>query len=142
MKVILDTNVVLAAAYSRRGASSKLIGMLADGASKIALTLPLFLEYRDVLLRDSTTARGVDRVAATELCEDLAAVAYGQTVYFLWRPWLRDPNDDLVLEAAVASGAKYIVTHNIRDFTNQNIESVFGITILRPQEMLALLERG
>jgi predicted nucleic acid-binding protein len=84
----------------------------------------------------------VDRVAATELCEDLAAVAHGQTVHFLWRPWLRDPNDDLVVEAVVASVAKYIVTHNIRGFTNQNIESVFGITILRPQEMLALLERG
>lgn len=114
MKIVPDTHVVLAAAYSRRGASSRLLGMLADGAYEIALTLPLFPEYRDVLLRDSTMTLGVDRSVATELCEDLAAVAHGQTVYFLWRPWLRDPNDNLVLEAAVASGAKHIVTHNVR----------------------------
>jgi len=142
MKVILDTNVILAAAYSQRGASSKLLSLLADGKYEIALTLPLFLEYRDVLLRDSTLERGVDRIAAIELCEDLAAIAHGQIVYFLWRPWLRDPNDDLVLEAAVTSGAQHIVTHNVRDFINQDVESVFGISVLKPQEMLALLEKG
>jgi len=142
MKVILDTNVVLSAAFSQRGASSKLLDMLADGEYEIALTLPLFLEYRDVLLRDSTLARGVDRTAVIELCEDLAAIAHGQIVYFLWRPWLRDPNDDLLLEAAVASGAEHIVTHNVRDFINQDVEEVFGISVLRPQEMLAILEKG
>ena len=142
MKVILDTNVILAVAYSQRGASSKLLDLLADGEYEIALTLPLFLEYRDVLLRDSTIARGVKRSAAIELCEDLAAVAHGQIVYFLWRPWLRDANDDLVLEAAVASGAQHIVTHNVRDFINQNVESSFGISILKPQELLALLQTG
>ena len=139
MIAVLDTNVVLAAVYSQRGASSKLLSLLAEERFDIALTLPLFLEYQDVLSRDSTRERGVSEEAARELCEDLASIARGHRVYFLWRPWLRDPKDDLVLEAAVVSRANCIVTHNVRDFRDFGIEKSFGIEIMTPKELLARL---
>lgn len=58
----------------------------------------------------------------------LASVAHLQDVYYLWRPFLRDPNDDMVLECAVASGSKYLVTHNVRDFLRSAELGVLAIT--------------
>lgn len=142
MKVVLDTNVVVSAALSRRGASSRLLELLADGEFDIALSLPLYLEYEDVLSRDELVSHGVDPVAARELHEDLGSIAQGQIIYFLWRPWLRDPKDDLVLEVAVASGSRYIVTHNVKDFIGQGIEDAFGIDVLTPQALLKILIRS
>jgi predicted nucleic acid-binding protein len=63
-------------------------------------------------------------------------IAHRQRVFFLWRPWLKDPDDEMVLEAAVASQSRYIVTHNLRDFTGVGIEQQFGVTPIRPQEFL------
>ena len=142
MKVVLDTNVVVSAALSRRGASSRLLELLAEGEFDIALSLPLYLEYEDVLSRDELVSHGVDPVAARELYEDLGSIAQGQIIYFLWRPWLRDPKDDLVLEVAVASGSRYIVTHNVKDFIGQGIEDAFGIDVLTPQALLKILIRS
>ena len=140
MKAVLDTNVVVAAALSRRGASSKLLGLLAEDRFEIALTLPLYLEYADVLQRDKVRSRGVDPEAARELHEDLGAVAKGQVVHFVWRPWLRDANDDMVLEAAVASRSRYIVTFNLKDFVRQGVEEAFGIEIVTPAAMIKKIE--
>jgi len=66
----------------------------------------------------------------------LCSIAHCQRVFFLWRPWLNDPMDDMVLEAAVASQSRYIMTHNLRDFTGSGIESYFGIVPIRPREFL------
>jgi len=56
-----------------------------------------------------------------------------QKVYFLWRPHLPDPKDDHLLELAVASRAKYVVTHNTRDFKGME---KFGVRSVTPQELL------
>jgi len=140
MRVVIDTNVVVAAALSSRGASSKLLGLLADDCFEIALTLPLYLEYNDVLLRDKVLSRGVEPEMAQELCEDLAAVAKGQVVHFVWRPWLRDADDDMVLEAAVASRSRYIVTFNLKDFCKHGVEEAFGIEIVTPAALIKIIE--
>ncbi|AVZ80160.1 hypothetical protein C3497_12540 [Zoogloeaceae bacteirum Par-f-2] len=66
----------------------------------------------------------------------LASIAQLQDVHYLWRPFLRDPDDDMVLECAVASGSQYLVTHNIRDF--QRIGEL-GVTPITPASFLALL---
>jgi predicted nucleic acid-binding protein len=59
------------------------------------------------------------------------------SVYFLWRPHLVDPKDDLVLEVALAGGANFIVTHNIRDFVG--IDSL-GISAVTPDDFLRILQ--
>ena len=66
----------------------------------------------------------------------LCAVAHHRQIFFLWRPFLRDPNDDMVLEVAVEAQCAYIVTFNLRDFVG--IEQ-FGLQAITPAQFLALL---
>ena len=58
----------------------------------------------------------------------LASIAHLQDVHFLWRPFLRDPDDDMVMECAVASGSQYIITHNVKDFKRAQVLTVTSIT--------------
>ena len=66
----------------------------------------------------------------------LASIAHLQDVHFLWRPFLHDPDDDMVLECAVASGCEFIVTHNVKDFRRVDELNVQAIT---PADFLKLL---
>lgn len=68
----------------------------------------------------------------------LCSVGHHRMIYYLWRPVLRDPKDDLVLELAVESNADYLVTHNIRDFAGSER---FGVRIVSPRDFLAILRR-
>lgn len=71
-----------------------------------------------------------------QFCQDLAAIAVHSRIHFLWRPFLPDPKDDLLLELAVASASPYVVTHNIGDFRPA---AAFGVKGIRPSEFLSLL---
>lgn len=66
----------------------------------------------------------------------LASLAHPQDVHFLWRPFLRDSDDDMVLECAVASGSQFIVTHNMKDF--RRIEEL-KVQAIKPADFLNLL---
>ena len=66
-----------------------------------------------------------------------AAYAEPRAIYFLWRPWLRDPDDDMVLELAVSGSATHLVTFNGRDFAG--VEEAFGIRVMTPGKFLASL---
>ncbi len=66
----------------------------------------------------------------------LASQAHLQEVHFLWRPFLPDPNDDMILELAFAAGCRYIVTHNVKDFHGSEELSVAAIT---PGDFLQLV---
>jgi predicted nucleic acid-binding protein len=127
--------VLVAAWRSRTGASFALLERLADDAFTIALSVPLVLEYEAVLLRHLDAGRRKGDVVT--LVDYLCSIAQLQTVFFLWRPLLRDPNDDMVAELAVAAGADAIVTHNVRDFAGMDR---FGIEILSPGQFLVQLQ--
>jgi putative PIN family toxin of toxin-antitoxin system len=132
MRVVLDTSVLVAAVRSRRGASFQILTRIGTGEFDVAVSVPLVLEYEDALLR---------HVAATTLSEDeirdivdyICSVATRHEIFYLWRPKLRDPGDDLVLEVAVAANCEAIVTHNVRDFHGAG---TFGIKVLEPGEFL------
>ena len=98
---------------------------------------PLFVEYEAVLLRLENLQ---DReVSAVELFLDfLLSVTHLQEVFFAWRPALRDPDDDFILELAVAAGCRYIVPHNVRDFSGSE---KWGITAITPSNFLKLIGR-
>lgn len=136
MKVVLDTNVLVAATRSRRGASFELLSLLPDARFQIALSVALYTEWQDVMTRPEHLPQGMGPEDAQGFLRYLAAVAHLQDVYYLWRPFLRDPDDDMVLECAVASGSRYLVTHNLRDF--QKITQL-GVQPVTPAEFLALL---
>jgi putative PIN family toxin of toxin-antitoxin system len=127
VRIVLDTSVLVAAAHSRNGASFQLVSMLPSRKFEIALTVALYTEWQAVLTRPEHLPRRVTQKLVLEYLRYLASVAHLQDVHFLWRPFLRDPDDDMVLECAVSSGCRYIVTHNIRDFVaaqSLNVEAI------------------
>lgn len=136
LRVILDTSVLVAAARSRNGASFRLVSMLPSKQFEIALTVALYTEWQSVMSRPEHLPPGASAEAALSFLRYLASIAHLQDVHFLWRPFLRDPDDDMVLECAVASGSQYIVTHNVKDFKRAPELKVNAIT---PAEFLTLL---
>ena len=98
-------------------------------------TVALFLEYEAVLTRPEHLARAEMTAAeANSALDVLAAVVEPVEPHFLWRPKLRDPDDDMVLEAAVNGRADAIVSFNARDF--EGAVSEFGTELLTPAEIL------
>jgi putative PIN family toxin of toxin-antitoxin system len=129
--VVLDTNVVVSALRSQRGASFQVLTAVGGESFDIAISVPIVLEYEAALVAQRVpgiTERDV-RIALDYLCE----VGLEQQVFFLWRPTLRDPNDDMVLELAVAASCSAIVTYNIRDFRGTER---FGIEVWSPADLL------
>jgi putative PIN family toxin of toxin-antitoxin system len=128
--VVLDTNVLVSALRSSKGASFAVVERIGGGDFEIAVSVPLVLEYEHAMLRH----RGALSAAEVrDIVDYVCSVAMRHRVYFLWRPLLRDPNDDMVAEVAVAAGAQAIVTHNRRDFLG--VEQ-FGLKTWSPQQLL------
>ncbi|MEO1076248.1 MAG: putative toxin-antitoxin system toxin component, PIN family [Bacteroidota bacterium] len=130
-RIVLDTNVLVAGLRSRRGAANRLLRLVGRSSFEIALSVPLVLEYEDVLLRPDMVPFSTMEVRAfiDVLCQE----GNPQRVYFLWRPYLPDPKDDMVLELAVAASCDAIVTYNLRDFRGVDR---FGIRAVRPEAFL------
>ncbi|MEX1329227.1 MAG: putative toxin-antitoxin system toxin component, PIN family [Desulfobacterales bacterium] len=132
MKIVIDTNVLVAALRSRRGASFKLVSFLPTDKFSIFISVPLVLEYEDALMRLESPA--ITEQDIRDFVDFLCEIGHHQEIFFLWRPFLPDPSDDHVLEVAVAAGCDAIVTYNKRDF--EGIER-FGLRILDPRELLS-----
>jgi len=131
-QIVIDTNVLVAALRSRRGASYRLLQMLGSGRFDLHVSVPLVLEYeavaRRLIVRIPLTGAEID-----DVIDYLCQIASHWKIYYLWRPRLRDPKDDLVLELAVTAGCDYIVTFNRRDFPEA---ARFGIQAGTPREFL------
>ena len=134
-RVVLDTNVLVAAIRSKRGSSYELLQRLGEGAFEITVSVSLTLEYESVLVRHISDSY-LTRQDVMNLIDYLCEIATWQEIFFLWRPFLRDSGDDMVLELAVAAGCDRIVTHNTRDFFG--VER-FGIEVLTPAAFLQKL---
>ena len=138
MKIVLDTSVLVAAARSRNGASFKLLSLLPMPEIEIALTVAVYTEWQAVLTRDENLPPGATTEDALAFLRYLASIAHLQDVHFLWRPFSRDPDDDMIVECAVAAGCEYIVTHNVKDF--RRVEEL-NVKAISPAELLNLLRR-
>ncbi len=133
--VVLDTNVIVAALRSKRGASNKLLSLVGTQKFEIHDSVALILEYEDVLQRYRTEL-GLSQDDVSDFIDSLCSVAHHHKIYFLWRPTLTDVNDELILELAVTARCQYIITHNISDFAG--IEK-FGIQAIIPREFLQII---
>ena len=138
MRIVLDTSVLVAAARSRNGASFKLVSMLPTPEIELALTVAVYTEWQAVMTRPENLPSGATLDDALAFLRYLASIAHLQDVHFLWRPFSRDPDDDMIVECAVASGCEYIVTHNVKDFRRVEELKVQAIT---PAQLLNLLRR-
>jgi putative PIN family toxin of toxin-antitoxin system len=137
MRYVLDTNVLVAAVRSPEGASAEILRRALRGQMKVLCSVPLFMEYESVLLRpEHLAAAGVQAHEVINVLDVLAGVVARIEIQFLWRPQLKDPNDDLVLELAVngqgLGDAVTIVTCNQKDFLPEVRQ--FGVDVITPRQ--------
>jgi putative PIN family toxin of toxin-antitoxin system len=140
MRIVLDTSVLVAGLRSRCGAGNAGLRLVATRKVTLLATAPLFLEYEDVLKRpEHRLAHGLTLAQIDEFLAELAALIEPIDVHFLWRPQSRDPNDEMVIEAAINGSAEALVTYNVSDFLAAGER--FEIEILRPAELLRRVPR-
>ena len=132
VSLVLDTNVLVAALRSRHGASFRLLSLLGSDQLELNVSVPLVFEYEDVAKRHAPSL-GLTSADIDDVLDYLCAIAQRRRIYFLWRPMLRDPRDDMVLELAVEAVCDYIVTHNLRDFAGAER---FGVQVVTPGAFL------
>jgi predicted nucleic acid-binding protein len=133
--IVLDTNVVVAALRSRRGASFAILRRIGEAWTPL-ISVPLILEYEAVGKREA----GLLNIPAQSVESIIRAFCFfgrETPVYFRLRPFLPDPGDEFLLELAVAGRADAIVTHNVRHLAGAER---FGIQVMTPREFLRRIE--
>ena len=134
-QIVVDTNVFVMALRSQFGASYKLLSLIDKDIYKLNLSVPLVLEYEEVAKR----MIGEITLGEQEIDDILDFVISNSNrwhIFYLWRPQLKDPSDDMVLELAVTAGCKYILTYNVNDFKGSK---QFGIEAITPKVFLELV---
>ena len=135
LRVVLDTDVVVAAMRSPSGASAALLLAARQGRLELLTSVALALEYEAVCSEaEHQLASGLSTEEVDTFVTAVIAMAEPVEVHLLWRPQLRDPGDEMVLEAAINGQAEALVTFNLRDFGT--VPSVFGIQVLLPREAI------
>jgi putative PIN family toxin of toxin-antitoxin system len=136
----MDTSAFIAGLRSPSGASAELLRLTLLGRTEMLASVPLFVEYEAVAVREEhLKAAGLSRHEVGALLDALAKVILPIEIKFLWRPQLRDPDDETVLEAAINGRAVAIVTFNFRDFAPGAAR--FGIKAMTPSETLVHLPK-
>jgi predicted nucleic acid-binding protein len=137
-RVVFDSNVLVAAARSRLGASFALISSIPAPEFQPCLSVSLYAEWQEVLTRPENLPPGRTPEDALAFLRYLASPSHLQEIHFLWRPFLPDGDDDMVLELALAAGCRHIITHNVKDFRGSE---QLGVTALAPRDFLHLLRK-
>lgn len=131
---------MVAAVRSDAGSSRLLLRAGLERRYDLLVSVPLMIEYEWVLTReDHLIASGLTADEVNVLLDGVALIARPVQLVFLWRPLLRDPNDDMVAETAVNGEADVLVTFNQRDFAG--LEQRLGFKVTTPHEVLRLLGR-
>jgi putative PIN family toxin of toxin-antitoxin system len=138
LETVLDTNVLIAALRSRRGASFELLRLVGDKRWRLHLSTALLLEYEEVARREAGNF-WLHPSRIEDVINFLAASGQEHAISFRWRPFLNDADDDFILELAIAANARYIVTHNLKNFAG--IGS-FGVEAITPALMLLKLQEN
>ena len=134
-QIVIDTNVLVAGLRSQDGYAFRLLQLVGTGRFEINLSVPLVLEYEAVLNRELPNLL-VSLQVVDAVINYHCAVGRHHRIYFLWRPFLRDTKDDMVLELAVKAACRFIVTFNKHDF--QGAEQ-FGLQVANPGEFLRII---
>ena len=131
----MDTDVVVAAMRSPSGASAELLRRIDRGDCQLLLSVPMLFEYEEVCHRAvHKTAAGLSSGEVSVFLDGLVDMAEPVEAHLTWRPQLRDPDDEMVLEVAVNGQADMIVTFNTKDFGSA--PERFGIVALLPRDAL------
>lgn len=138
VRFVFDTDVIVAAMRSPGGASAALLGAVLERRVNMLASVPLFVEYEaKCTTAEHYRAAGLTKAQALAFVDGLAALIQPVKTHYLWRPILRDPNDEMVLEAAVNGQADAIITFNLKDYGTA--PSKFSISVMPPGEALRRL---
>ena len=135
-KIVIDTNVLVCALRSRRGASFRLLSLIDSGKFITNISVPLVYEYEQVLNKMQWPGKPSYQYIA-DILDYICTIGQKWKIHYLWRPKLSDPNDEMILELAVTSQSKFIITYNKSDFREAK---EFGISVINPVEFLKKLE--
>jgi putative PIN family toxin of toxin-antitoxin system len=137
---VLDTDVIVAAMRSPAGASAALLRSIRQGQAAFLLSVPLALEYEAICQKgEHRLAAGISERQVDIFVSTIIAMAEPVEAHFLWRPQLRDPNDEMVLEVAVNGRADALVTFNMRDYGDAPAR--FGVDLLLPRTAIERVRR-
>jgi putative PIN family toxin of toxin-antitoxin system len=137
MKVVIDTSVLYQAMYSNAGASHAIFQLIRTGELKMAISIPVFEEYCDVLFRDDSLRQfELKWDDVKKVVDFIALVSIKTDIRFLLRPNLRDESDNMFLELAFASDSKFVITKNVKDFTHATELKLDEIRIVTPAEFM------
>jgi putative PIN family toxin of toxin-antitoxin system len=140
MRVVLDTDVIVAGMRSPGGASAAILRQARQGRITLLVSVPLAMEYEAVCSEaEHRLAAGLSEREVEMYLDGVIAMAEPVKAHFLWRPQLRDPGDEMVLEATVNGQAELLVTFNVPDFGD--VPSRFGIELMIPRDALERIRR-
>jgi putative PIN family toxin of toxin-antitoxin system len=139
MKVVIDTNILVSGLRSNKGASYVILQEIGYGTINGIISVPLLLEYEEILKRrENLDIFGLNDFDIDIILNMVCAKFEHVVPYYLWRPFLKDPEDDMVLELAICGNAQLIVTHNTKDF--KGIEKFEKLKCITPQDYLLNLK--
>ena len=137
MLVTVDTNVLFQALRNSNGASYRILELIGQQKLRLALSVPVFTEYEDVLTRKSSLEEfGLTKKDVRAVLQMLAYVAIPYTIYFNWRPNLRDEVDNIFMELAFTSISDALITSNLKDFTVSTDLKMEDINVVTPAGFL------
>ncbi len=141
MLLTVDTNVLFMGLYSSKGASFRILELVRHGHVQLALSVPVFTEYQDVLCRPSTLETiGLSLQDVGNFLDGLSLLAFPFDIHYLMRPNLQDENDNMFVDLAFASSSDFLVTANIRDFSQGNQLKFDGFKVVTPKELVSVWE--
>jgi putative PIN family toxin of toxin-antitoxin system len=140
VRIVLDTDAIVAAMRSPTGASAAIIRKARRGKIALLLSVPLAMEYEAVCVRpEHQLAAGLSEQEVHIFVDAVIAIAEPVKIHYLWRPQLRDPSDEMVLEAAVNGRANLLITFNVRDYGTAPAR--FGIEVMTPREAVERISK-
>lgn len=134
-KIVIDTNVIVSSLRSKQGYSYKLLSMIDDERIRFFISVPVILEYEDVIKREKLKIK-FKKSEIDDFLDYICYIGEQRKIHYLWRPILKDRKDDMFLELAVESESDFITTFNKRDFKGSKY---FGIKTLTPKEFLKII---
>lgn len=138
-KVVVDTNVLVAGLIGGRGPNREILKHCFKGTLSPYVGIKLYTEYTDLLSRrDIQKLCKQTSSTLAEFLDDFASVCHAVDVWFLWRPNLKDEADNHLIELAIASNARYIITNNMADFRNPELKQT-GFEVIKPEDLLRIL---
>jgi len=134
-KIVINTNVIVSALKSRNGFSFNLLSIIDDTRFINYISVPLIFEYEDAVKRNKSKIK-LNKSELDAVLDYICSISEKRKIFYLWRPYLKDPKDDMILELAVESECDYIISFNKNDFAG--VEK-FNIQVVTPKEFLKII---